>query len=243
MCEGCGLKRPTYGLASEGKRRWCLGCGKAKGAVSLQRKEKAAKKKAAKRPGTESSTRPKKRARAAAAKAEGPTVAEMQAELRRLKLPTGGSKKELQTRLRGLGAEQLLDFRERTMAARAEKDTEEGRPIFAAVWEAQLAKLEQYKHMHGDCDVPQRWAEDPRLGRWVVNQRVLKKKLDGSEASDGMTAERALKLTALGFVWAGSKGKMHRVHPDFGSTLTVSTRDSQSNCWVNWKIMGQPCEF
>ena len=40
-----------------------------------------------------------------------------------------------------------------------------------------------------------------------------------------------------------AKGKIHRVDPDFGSTLTVSNRDSQSNCWVNWKIMGQPCEF
>jgi hypothetical protein len=50
----------------------------------------------------------------------------MQAELRRLQLPTGGSKEELQTRLRGLGAEQLRDFRERTMAARAKKDTDEG---------------------------------------------------------------------------------------------------------------------
>jgi hypothetical protein len=40
-----------------------------------------------------------------------------------------------------------------------------------------------------------------------------------------------------------AKGKIHRVDPDFGSTLTVSNRDSQSNCWVNWKIMGRPCEF
>jgi hypothetical protein len=39
------------------------------------------------------------------------------------------------------------------------------------------------------------------------------------------------------------EGKIHRVDPDFGSTLTVSSRDSQSNCWVRWKIMGQPCEF
>jgi hypothetical protein len=34
-----------------------------------------------------------------------------------------------------------------------------------------------------------------------------------------------------------------RVDPDFGSTLTASNRDSQSKCWVNWKIVGQPCEF
>ena len=37
--------------------------------------------------------------------------------------------------------------------------------------------------------------------------------------------------------------KSCRVDPDFGSTLTASNRDSRSNYWVNWKIMGQPCEF
>ena len=39
------------------------------------------------------------------------------------------------------------------------------------------------------------------------------------------------------------EGKMYRVDPDFGSALTVSNRDSQSICWVSWKIMGRPCEF
>jgi hypothetical protein len=39
------------------------------------------------------------------------------------------------------------------------------------------------------------------------------------------------------------KGNIHRVDPDFGSTFTASNRDSQSNCWVNWKIMGLACEF
>ena len=37
--------------------------------------------------------------------------------------------------------------------------------------------------------------------------------------------------------------EIHRVDPEFGSTLTVSNRDSQSNCWVNLRILGQPCEF
>jgi hypothetical protein len=44
------------------------------------------------------------------------------------------------------------------------------------------------------------WAEDPRLASWVNNQRVCKKKLGRSEPSIGMTAERAAKLAALGFV-------------------------------------------
>jgi hypothetical protein len=38
-------------------------------------------------------------------------------------------------------------------------------------------------------------------------------------------------------------GKIPRVDPDFGSTLTSSNRNSQSNCWANWKIVGQPGEF
>ena len=28
VCEGCGLKQPSYGLVSKGKARWCAGCAK-----------------------------------------------------------------------------------------------------------------------------------------------------------------------------------------------------------------------
>jgi hypothetical protein len=37
--------------------------------------------------------------------------------------------------------------------------------------------------------------------------------------------------------------EIHRVDPEFGSTLRLLYRDSQSNCWVNLRILGQPCEF
>ena len=39
------------------------------------------------------------------------------------------------------------------------------------------------------------------------------------------------------------EGKIHRVDSDFESTLKVSNRGLQSNCWVNRKITVQPCEF
>jgi hypothetical protein len=68
-------------------------------------------------------------------------------------------------------------------------------------WEAQLAKLNDYKAEHGDCIVPRDWAEDRQLGIWVHNQRANKKHLDCSEPSKGMTAVRAAKLEALGFAW------------------------------------------
>jgi hypothetical protein len=75
-----------------------------------------------------------------------------------------------------------------------------GGPLDGAGWEAQLAKLKAYKHRHGDCNVPQGW-EDPRLGKWVVNQRQNKKALERGEPCKGMTAARATKLQALGFAW------------------------------------------
>jgi hypothetical protein len=68
-------------------------------------------------------------------------------------------------------------------------------------WEAQLAKLKVYERRHGDCNVPQRWAEDPLLGRWAMRQRACKKAMDRGDPSHGMAAVRAAKLEALGFVW------------------------------------------
>jgi hypothetical protein len=68
-------------------------------------------------------------------------------------------------------------------------------------WEAQLARLAAYKVEHGDCNVPNRWAEDPRLGKWVQHQRNNKRKIDHGEPGVGMTVERAARLAALGLVW------------------------------------------
>ena len=68
-------------------------------------------------------------------------------------------------------------------------------------WEAQVARLAAYKEAHGDCSVPKGWAEDPRLGNWVNDQRTVKRKLDRGEHCKGMTVERAARLTALGLVW------------------------------------------
>jgi hypothetical protein len=70
-----------------------------------------------------------------------------------------------------------------------------------AKWEAQLARLVAYKAKHGDCSVPQDWAADSALGRWVNSQRVGKRKLDRGEPSEGMTVARAARLTALGLNW------------------------------------------
>ena len=85
-------------------------------------------------------------------------------------------------------------------------------------WQAQLARLEVYKRKYGDSNVPQKWAEDPKLGQWVSNQRTGKKLLDRGKPCRGMTAERATKLEALGFGWAASGS---------GSAGSVSTAEKR----------------
>ena len=84
--------------------------------------------------------------------------------------------------------------------------TEAAQPAVGLAYLAQLARLAAYKAAHGDCNVPRGWAEDPRLARWVTKQRVLKRQLDRGEPSQGMTAGRAARLTALGFAWAPRVG-------------------------------------
>jgi hypothetical protein len=58
-----------------------------------------------------------------------------------------------------------------------------------------------YKRAHGDCNVPQRWATDQRLGNWVNEQRNYKKALDRGEPKPIITAARVAKLDGLGFAW------------------------------------------
>jgi predicted helicase len=61
-------------------------------------------------------------------------------------------------------------------------------------WEAMFLELQAYKSEHGNCNVPQRWPDNPQLARWVNNQRNAK---TGGKLSD----ERTERLDAEGFQW------------------------------------------
>lgn len=69
------------------------------------------------------------------------------------------------------------------------------------LWKCQFAKLSEYKRVHGDCTVPARYAEDPKLGHWVMTQRrqfnLMKK---GKPSS--MTVDRIKLLNDVGFSWS-----------------------------------------
>ena len=57
-------------------------------------------------------------------------------------------------------------------------------------------RLKKYKEKHGDCLVPQKYEDDPELGRWVATQRRV------STLDDRAKQERRDKLNSIGFVWS-----------------------------------------
>ena len=63
-----------------------------------------------------------------------------------------------------------------------------------AKWEEMYGRLVAYKDVHGDCNVPQGYEPDPKLGRWVSSQRISKR-------MGKLGPERTLRLDALGFDW------------------------------------------
>ena len=64
----------------------------------------------------------------------------------------------------------------------------------AKVWDEMFARLGRFKERFGHCNVLRRWPEDPKLGPWVTNQRMLKRQ-------GRLSAERIERLDALGIEW------------------------------------------
>ncbi|XGZ09555.1 Helicase associated domain protein [Peribacillus sp. RS7] len=64
-------------------------------------------------------------------------------------------------------------------------------------WNANYISLSEYKKVHGDCNVPARYKENPQLSTWVSDQRKSYKR-------ETLPQEKIEKLEALGFVWGVS---------------------------------------
>ena len=43
--------------------------------------------------------------------------------------------------------------------------------VRAALWEEKFSELVRFKEEHDHCDVPAKWAQNSKLGRWVSKQR------------------------------------------------------------------------
>ena len=61
-------------------------------------------------------------------------------------------------------------------------------------------KLLEYKKASSDCLVPNQYASDPKLGRWVADQRQFYKKKK-------LSKQREQMLVKAGFVWDVGGGR------------------------------------
>jgi len=61
-----------------------------------------------------------------------------------------------------------------------------------ARWEIMFAELWKFKDRKGHCNVPQKYSDNPVLGRWVSYQRSKRLKI---------SKERLSKLDSIGFIW------------------------------------------
>jgi len=68
------------------------------------------------------------------------------------------------------------------------------------LWNKRLEELKRYKETHGNCDVPRRYAQNPKLANWVQTQRTqCNLLLKGG--SSYLTKERIDQLNEIDFDW------------------------------------------
>ena len=66
---------------------------------------------------------------------------------------------------------------------------------FDVLWDRQFEALIAYKEKVDDCNVPQRYEDNPTLGAWCNKQRIDKKK-------GKLSQDKIDRLDAIGFVWS-----------------------------------------
>jgi len=71
--------------------------------------------------------------------------------------------------------------------------------VLETAWNDLFNELTAYKNRFGDCIVPMRWKENPKLGSWVSNQRT-------NYRTGKLSSDRIRRLDELGFVWKREKG-------------------------------------
>lgn len=79
-----------------------------------------------------------------------------------------------------------------------------GKKTHDSVWHRHYADLQQYKEKYGNCLVPQNYADNRKLGLWVMQQRrqyTLMQQGKNSSLSGKRGDYRLQLLDDIGFVW------------------------------------------
>jgi hypothetical protein len=72
----------------------------------------------------------------------------------------------------------------------------------ASIWTVRFQQLCEFKAQFGDCLVPRKYSANPKLGRWVKNQRYRYRLHQEGKPSSCMTPERIPALESVGALQA-----------------------------------------
>ena len=72
-------------------------------------------------------------------------------------------------------------------------------------WMQMFEQLMGYKEQHGDCLVPKRYEDNPKLANWVNTQRKVYHSTKNGKTTQ-MTKARQHKLEEIGFGWKVKRG-------------------------------------
>lgn len=95
-------------------------------------------------------------------------------------------------------------------------------------WRHMFTKLKEYRSKYGDCLVPQKFLEDPKLGRWVDKQRHWYK-CKKEDRKTSLNTSQIEEMDSIGFVW--SINKQRNWAEMFG--LLKKYRTMHGNCLVS----------
>ena len=109
----------------------------------------------------------------------------------------------------------------------------------AIPWEQYFEALLAYKEKYGDCLVPQNFAGNPQLGKWVSNQRTAHKLLQEGKKSTLMN-ERVNALENAGFCWSAFSGSYKSYKWDENFKALKEYREKHGNCNVPHNFKEKP---
>eukprot|EP00546_Thalassionema_frauenfeldii_P004900 CAMPEP_0178925986 /NCGR_PEP_ID=MMETSP0786-20121207/18249_1 /TAXON_ID=186022 /ORGANISM="Thalassionema frauenfeldii, Strain CCMP 1798" /LENGTH=219 /DNA_ID=CAMNT_0020600993 /DNA_START=51 /DNA_END=710 /DNA_ORIENTATION=- len=70
-----------------------------------------------------------------------------------------------------------------------------------SAWNIMFRRLQEYKHEHGHCNVPQGYTYDPELAIWVKNQRQAYRYMLEKKTTKRISPDRVTRLNHIGFEW------------------------------------------
>jgi hypothetical protein len=105
-------------------------------------------------------------------------------------------------------------------------------------WYATYNQLKDYKEQFGNCNVPYRWSENPKLASWVRKQRDEYRKMRSQ-----LTNARVGLLNDIGFKWSNKKTLTELVNEIEIMLQNVNTkkqyRKSESIKMEWWVMVGR----